>query len=215
MERANIYGFPHKGIRNGLSQLLLLAGKTDYTNTEAVDQLNKLSQEIIEILDLHLHSEEDVVLPAVEAKLPGSVQENLQEHESLEQALADLADQIKVIVTNPSPALGVAYFNAVNVFTSRYLLHMQMEESEINAIIWKEFTDEEIMSWHGQVMSTLTPEQIMLWFKYIVPALNPMEQSIILGGFKANAPGEFYQAVMAMLKVYLAKDDYIRLAVAA
>ncbi len=208
MERANIYGFPHKGIRNGLSQLLLLAGKTDYTKSDSVNKLNDLTKEVLEILDLHLHSEEDVILPAVEAKVPGSAHENIEEHKALEKEVDDIAAQINTIKANPNPAFGIAFFNAINGFMSRYLLHMQMEENEINTIIWKTFTDEEIMAWHGQVMSTLKPDQITLWFKYIVPALNPMEQSIILGGFKMNAPPEFYQTVMDMLKNYLTIHEY-------
>ncbi|MFH4965021.1 hemerythrin domain-containing protein [Gaetbulibacter sp. M235] len=212
MERVNIYGFPHKGIRNGLSQLLVLAGKTDYTSVNAVNQLNELSLEIIKILTLHSHSEDSVVLPAIEAKVPESVQENMEEHEALEKEVEDIAKQIKIIQSNPNQTAGVVYFNTINGFISRYLLHMEMEEKEINAIIWKAFSDEEIMAWHGQVMSTLTPDQIMLWFKYIVPALNPMEQSILLGEFKSSAPNEFYQCVMNMLKGHLSKKDYDSLA---
>lgn len=211
MERVNIYGFPHKGIRNGLSQLLLLAGKTDYTSPQAVNQLYELSQEVLEILDLHVHSEETVVLPAIEAKVQESVQENIEEHEALEKEIGGISQLIEDVQSNPNPATGVAYFNAINGFMSRYLLHMEMEEIEINAIIWNVFTDEEIMAWHGQVMSTLTPNQIMLWFKYIVPALNPMEQSIILGGLKANAPEEFYQAMMDMLKDNLIETKHSKL----
>ena len=73
---------------------------------------------------------------------------------------------------------------------------MAMEESKMNSLIWKHFTDEELMGIHGKIMSTLAPEHIVLLFKYIVPALNPMERNIILSGFKANAPEEFFRQVL-------------------
>ena len=88
---------------------------------------------------------------------------------------------------------------------------MAMEESDINPLLWATFTDEEIMAWHGQVMSTLTPDQIMLWFKYIVPALNPFERNIIMGGFKENAPAEFFDNVLNMLKEYMPQNEHSQL----
>ena len=75
-----------------------------------------------------------------------------------------------------------------------------MEESRMNPLIWNHFTDEELMEVHGTIMSKLVPEQIVLLFKYIVPALNPMERNIILSGFKANAPEEFFNQVLNVIR---------------
>ena len=41
------------------------------------------------------------------------------------------------------------------------------------------------------------------WFKYIIPALSPLEQSIMLGGFKQNAPKEVFAATIKRLKPYV------------
>lgn len=213
MQRMNIYGFPHKGIRLALGQLSTLSGNTDYSSTKAVSKLQALTTEIVTMLALHLHSEESVVLPAVEAKVPGSTHENIEEHEALEKQEKEMAALMDRISANPDPAKGVAFYEAVNDFVSKYFAHMAMEETDINKIIWANFKDEEIMAWHGQVMSTLTPDQVMLWFKYIVPALNPMERQIIMGGFKANAPEEFYNAVLDMLQEYLPAEDHVQVAV--
>ena len=47
-----------------------------------------------------------------------------------------------------------------------------------------------------------------MWFKYIVPALNPFERTIILGGFKANAPVEYFDAVVNMLAENMPASEY-------
>ena len=60
-------------------------------------------------------------------------------------------------------------------------------------------------------MATLTPDQIMMWFRYIVPALNPFERSIIMGGFKENAPVEFFGQVLKMLKEYMPENEHVKL----
>ena len=99
-----------------------------------------------------------------------------------------------------SPVEGVQLSSMLNGFQAEYLVHMAMEESKMNSLIWKHFTDEELLAMHGAVMSKLAPEQIVLWFKYIVPALNPKEREIILSGFKANAPKEFVDQVLGVIR---------------
>lgn len=209
--RANIYGFPHKGLRIALSQLSMLSGNTDYSNADSLKKLKNLSVELVTLLDLHLHSEEDVVLPALEAKMPGSTSENVEEHEQLEKEVQAFDKQLTNITVDSAPNSGAQFYEAVYNFHSKYIAHMAMEESDINPLIWANFTDEEIMAWHGQVMSTLTPGQIMLWFKYIVPALNPFERGMIMGGFKENAPAEFLDKVLDMLKEYMSEKEHLQL----
>lgn len=209
--RANIYGFPHKGLRIALSQLSMLSGNTDYSNADSLKKLKNLSVELVTLLDLHLHSEEDVVLPALEAKMPGSTSENVEEHEQLEKEVQAFDKQLTDITVDSAPNSGAQFYEAVYNFHSKYIAHMAMEESDINPLIWANFTDEEIMAWHGQVMSTLTPDQIMLWFKYIVPALNPFERGMIMGGFKENAPAEFLDKVLDMLKEYMSEKEHLQL----
>lgn len=207
----NIYGFPHKGLRIALSKLSMISGNTDYSNEESLEELKNLTKEIITLLDLHLHSEEDVVLPALEERVPGSSNENIEEHEQLEKAVHDFDEQLKGISVTSSPDEGAKFYEAISNFHSKYLSHMAMEEEEMNPIIWQNFTDEELMGWHGKIMSKLTPDQIIMWFKYIVPALNPFERTVIMGGFKMNAPEDFFNAVLDMLKEHIPENDHSQL----
>lgn len=209
--RMNIYGFSHKGLRIALSELSLLSGNTDYANPESLEKLKNLSAEICTLLDLHLHSEEDVVLPALEEKVPNSTSANIDEHEQLEKDVKSFEVQLKNITVSSAPGSGAKFYESVYNFHSKYIAHMAMEERDMNTLIWDNFTDEELMGWQGQIMSTLTPDQIMMWFKYIVPALNPFERSIIMGGFKENAPSEFFNSVLEMLKGYMSENDHSQL----
>lgn len=209
--RVNLYAFPHKGIRSALSRLSMLSGNTDYSDAESLEKLKKLTTEIVTILNLHVHSEEEVVLPPLEEKVPGSTAENVKEHEQIEKEIQAFDKQLKNITVNSSPDLGAKLYEAIYNFHSKYIPHMTMEESKMNPLFWANFTDEELMAMHGQVMSTLTPDQIMLWFKYIVPALNPFERTMIMGGFKANAPAEFFDKVLHMLKEYMSENEHSKL----
>ncbi|PNQ51339.1 hypothetical protein C1141_21335, partial [Vibrio agarivorans] len=88
------------------------------------------------------------------------------------------------------------------------LAHMEMEESDINELLWKNFTDKELMQLHHDVMSSLTPEQVSIWFKYIVPSLNKSERLVIMSSLKEATPEPFFQSVLMMLERYLDQDEF-------
>ena len=85
-----MYGFPHNGLRNGLSQVSMAAGTANASDPASIDSLKTLADELFTLLEQHAHSEESVVLPALEAKLAGSTADNLAEHERLEVGIASL-----------------------------------------------------------------------------------------------------------------------------
>lgn len=206
--RMNLYGFPHKGLRNAISQLSQSVGNTDCSNPTSLNKLKEIADEIFILLELHAHSEESVVLPALESKVAGSTTENIAEHERLENQISALKQQLDSITPDSPPNLLANFYAEIALFHSEYLAHMAMEESKMNQLIWANFSDEELMGQHGQIMSTLTPEQTLMWFKYIVPALNPFERTIIMGGFKANAPALFFDSVVNMLSGLMDENDH-------
>lgn len=209
--RMNIYGFPHKGLRNAISQLSQSAGNTTCSDADSLGKLKEIGNEVFILLELHAHSEETVVLPALEKKVPGSTTDNIEEHKQLEKEIEKLKEQLNSISADSPPDATASFYTHVANFHSNYLSHMAMEESKMNQLIWANFTDADLMGQHGQIMSTLKPEQIMMWFKYIVPALNHFERTIIMGGFKANAPAPFVESVFTMLSGLLEKDEYSNL----
>jgi hypothetical protein len=85
---------------------------------------------------------------------------------------------------------------------------MSEEETDINKVLWSHFSDEEILGMQGKVLAKLTPDQFFKWFKYIIPSLSQLEQSLMLGGFKQNAPAEAYNGTIKNLEPYLAPKQF-------
>lgn len=208
MQRVNIYGFPHKGIRNALGQLSFKLGGLDGNQTDQVTEVVDQTEEISELLKLHLHSEETHVLPPVEAKVPGSTEHNHDDHEAMEALEHQMVEKVRHLHEDASPAAVTAAYDQVNIFIKEYFRHMEEEETDVNEVIWANFEDQEILSWQGKILSEFTPDQFFKWFKYIIPALQPHEQQIMLGGFKSNAPAEAYQATIQNLKPYLSDTQF-------
>ena len=57
MERLKSLDPPHKGLRNALSKLALIAGKTNYTSEESVKKLQLISKEVFHLLKDHTATE--------------------------------------------------------------------------------------------------------------------------------------------------------------
>ena len=207
-QRVNIYGFPHKGIRYGLGQLSFNVGSLILNDPEALKVCKEIADDLSELLDLHLNSEEDFVIPPMEAKVPGCTQHNHEDHMEMQKLEHEMKEAILTLVDLPNEMhLNLAY-NKINHFIKEYFRHMSEEETEMNKVIWEHFADEEILVWQGQILSKLTPAQFFKWFKYIIPALTQLEQSIMLGGFKQNAPAEAYNGTIKNLEPYLTPKQF-------
>src|SRR5690606_7485510 len=83
MNRSKPYDIPHKGLRNALSQLQLLAGKTDYSDKEEVKRLYDTGKEVFDLLNSHAADENDYTLAGLEKKLPGASHHDVDDHEKL------------------------------------------------------------------------------------------------------------------------------------
>lgn len=208
MERVNIYGFPHKGLRNALGQLSFKLGNISLGSKESIAKAVEVAEEISELLKLHLHSEETHVLPPLEVKVPGSTQHNHDDHEAMEQLENDMLNKVHKLKEEPTISNATVAYNSVNMFIREYFRHMDEEEFDMNKVIWENFQDQEILEWQGKILSELTPEQFFKWFKYIIPSLMPHEQTIMLSGFKANAPAEAYRNTIEGLKPYLTSNQF-------
>lgn len=207
-QRVNIYGFPHKGLRNGLGKLSLAIGNLNTEDSEAVKEVVSLAEELSELLELHLHSEEEFVSPPLEAKVPGSTEHNHEDHEAMEALEKQMITAVKALEANPNPGTQEEAYQAINLFIREYFRHMSEEEGDMNRVIWDNFSDEDILGWQGQILSKLTPEQFFKWFKYIIPALSPFEQQIMLAGFKENAPEEAYNMTIQGLKPFVSEKQF-------
>jgi hypothetical protein len=199
-DRINVYALPHKGLRNAMSQVSFLAGNTDFTNPYELESLKILMAELVYLLEQHAHTEDTVMLPLLEEKLPGSTAENAEEHEMLDAMVSRLAHQIEKIEAYGDASKLEDFYANFSDFHSKYLAHMQMEERVVQQKFWDHFTDEELLDVHHKIVASFSPEKIMRWFRFIIPALNPQERMASLAKIKQHAPAEFFEAIMSMLE---------------
>lgn len=210
--RMNIYAFPHKGLRNALGQWLFEAGKLDATSPQSIDQFKAITEDVVTLLTLHQHSEDQVVIPDLESRAPGSTDHNHAEHDRLHTLLEEIHGSANTLEAGQSHAQFSQLYTLISHFISDYFKHMWDEEAVLVETIWAHFSDQDIIGWHGRIMEAMAPEHKMLWFRFMVPALNPMERQIVMGGFKNSAPAQAYSAALKMLHAFMPAEELAALA---
>lgn len=211
MNRIKSLDPPHKGLRNALCQLTLLAGKTDYANPDSVAKLQAMGKEVFHLLKDHSHTEDKFILAPLEAKAKGSTAEFADDHKEIEELETELYEELMAFNGHHSEEDGHRFYLDLCDFQSFYLMHIDGEDTEIEPLMQAHFTDDELMGHQIEIMQEMSLETLLLWFKYIVPARRLEENAQVLRGFKGAAPQEAFDAAMAVIKNELDEMEYQRL----
>lgn len=206
--RIRSYDLPHKALRNALSQLMQLAGKTNFTDSAQVKRLKSIGNEVITLLHSHSNSENEIILKQLESRQKGSSVADLEDHEVLEEELNLLTKKLDSLSTQTDANRALDFFQAVSVFYSHYIAHMIQEETITENLIQAHFTDEELISHRNAIMQKIGFPELLLWLKYAVPALPDVEAMELLKGVRGMVPAEDFQAVMRELKLALPDQEY-------
>jgi hypothetical protein len=212
MKRMKSYGVPHKGLRNALSQLQLLAGKTDYFNQHEVEQLYKLGEDVFKILTIHAIDENEVTLAELEQRCPGCSQHDFDDHEQIHLTQDKLEKLLASIYTNSKAGQDVTeegeeFYLAFSEFHGTYLEHTAEEERVTQRMLWQYFTDEELLSHRGKIMAKNPPQTLLIWFRFVIPAQSHKERVELLAGFKKMAPASFFSEGMQVIKQVLNEKE--------
>jgi hypothetical protein len=211
--RMNTFDVPHKGIRNALSQLSLLSGKTNYNDKKEIERLNTLGREVFLLLNTHAQDENDVSLKYLEEKMKGASHHDIEEHIRLHEMQSRLEKMLNDIWVNAKKNSDKfqavpEFYSSLADFHSEYLRHMSEEERITQQLLWDNFTDEELAQHRIEIMKNLPLPTLFLWFKYVVPAQSHLERLALFKSFKQNASKEIFQDAMDVIKSALDKSEF-------
>jgi hypothetical protein len=174
---------PHKGLRNALSQFVLLAGKTEYDDPIQVGTLQKLGNEVFHLLHDHTHTEDNFILKPLEEKIPGSTIIDSQEHIVLEQIESELKNRMSQFDGNKTNADGHQFYLDLTLFQSRYLDHIGHEDKVTEILMMQNFSHEELIGHQILIMQQMSFETLLLWFKYICSCKKDFRKQTSVTGF--------------------------------
>jgi len=210
------YDVPHKGLRNALSQVQHLAGKTNYSNPNDVETLYNLGEDVFKILTIHATDENEVTLSELEQRCTGCSQHDFDDHEQIHLAQDKLEKLLAGIYTNSKAGQDVTedgeeFYLGFSEFHGTYLAHTAEEERVTQPMLWKYFTDEELASHRRKIMAKNPPQILLIWFRFVIPSQSHKERIGLLTGFKKMASEPFFNEGMQVIKKVLTEEEFDQL----
>lgn len=216
MNRYQVFDVPHKALRLAFSNLLNLAGKTDFNISHDIKSLKELMAEVFSIVKSHSHHEDDICFPELDRLVPNATEHDREEHIKLHARLDALLVDIETILqTNANgqetTVVGRDLYTKLCVLHADMLNHMMEEERDTQPLCWQYMTDDELMSMEPRIMAAMTPDMSMLWLKYILPTKTANELAEMLGGMKQFAPPPVFEATINLAETVLAPKEWVKL----
>ena len=200
--RYNIFNLIHKALRSLLYETATLIQQKDFNNRdEAIVVINRL-EKVLYYFDKHAEHEDNFILPAIERYAKDLVDAFENEHvvdHALAQSLRMAIDSWKQTEDAVEMIeLGRSIFYDFNAFIAFNLTHMNKEEDLLNAVLWKYYTDLELMQITQALISTIPPEDLFDQSRRMMISINKEELITWLTGIKLKAPQEIFTLHMKM-----------------
>jgi hypothetical protein len=214
--RFDIYGPIHKGLRAAHGDMLIRLGRTDF---DAPDEILAALRGHLAFCRKHLAHEDVFMHPALEARLPGAKseverqhEEHLEDFERMDRAIA----AVERAASADRPAAGRQLYLTFSTFVAADLAHMHWEETVLFLQMCALFSDAELVEMHVAIIASLEPQEKIASVRTMMPALNSVERAALLGGIKATAPPQAYEAIVQFaVRPSLGPGDLAALGLAA
>jgi len=212
--RYDIYRNIHMALRAYMAEVLLAVGRMDPEDpAERADNLSQVL-ELVDFCRMHLAKEDKFLHPAMEARAPGSASQTLGDHdhhksdfEALEAAVA--AVETAAPGTRQGPAL--ALYRSLALFVGENFVHMHIEETDHNEVLWRTHSDQEIIAIEQAIIASLTPEDKPTSLRWMLPALSPQVRGMMVGMLAQQLPPEAVAGILQMLKPHLSNTNWDKL----
>lgn len=208
----DVYFAIHKGLRLGLSRMLVRLGSVDPADPKAVAEVLADLRIQLAVSRGHLEKEDAVIHTALCELAPEAVWELERDHDHHREAFAELEAVIAAVEaaddrTAPLRDLYLGFSR----FIADDFAHMAHEEQETLPILQALFTDEELIAMDQKVRQSMAPEQLAAGGRLILPALRPAERSFIVAAMKAVVPPPAFAALMASIATALEPEQLAQL----
>lgn len=196
-QRYPIYRPIHKAIRHILFSTSRQVGLADFTDEDVTQECLADLDRTIGFLREHRGYEDTHIHRALERKLPGVTAGFAEDHEEDEPLIAEI-EQLGARIKNAGEAqrvaLGIELHERFNAYVGMYLGHLYREETELQMVLWDNFTDSELIEIRAAIARDIPPGRTRGEFlPEMCASYNPDEISMVLKNIKANAPPEVFQ----------------------
>lgn len=202
MNRYNIFNQIHKGLRGLLYETALAIQQTDFNNREEAKAITAQLAEAIELFEKHADTEDLLVFPALQEYEPSVLLVFEAEHDK-DHALGQKLKELLFVLTHSISGetklqTGKNIQKAFVEFMVFNLAHMEKEETVINKLLWRYYTDEQLHEITQKIVAQISPEMMAKYSRYMVRGLNNQEITSWLKEAKTNTPEFVFGSLMTI-----------------
>jgi len=214
--RLDLYREVHKGLRACMAHTLPEVGSLDTADEEDTRRVLGQVRELLELCRVHLMLEDTFLHPAMQARTPGSAATTLDDHAHHLEAFAELERAVLAVENAPAGRERAAHdlYGKLARFVADNYLHMQVEETHNNAILWANYTDAELLQLKERLLAAIAPDVKMAFMRWIAPSLTPAERADVVAAARIAMPPPAFAAVLGVLKSRLGARDWFKLQLA-
>jgi hypothetical protein len=200
--RYNIFNQIHKALRALLYDTATMVQQTDFADATETEQTLARLQQVLEAFEVHAFAEDHFILPAVQKPEPELKKLFTQEHEEDHALVQRLAILIKAFPHTVSAAektkAGISIHIAFTEFVVFNLEHMAREEEILNAALWRQYNDAQLMNLNKIIIGHVPPEALRLACRWMIKSLNNPEIITWLKQVRSTAPEPAFRELFNM-----------------
>ncbi len=215
-KRYNVFNNIHKGLRAMLFSIQMKLQQTDSASPEAATIIAEL-EKVLYYYDEHADHEDKYILAHIlqqEPQIAKALEEDHVIDHQLSEKLRTMLGNWKNAAAGDKQEAASATFYALNAFIAFNLYHMNKEETELLPLLWKHFSDAEIIGMEQEIIANINPETLMEESRWMMRSISNTEIQEWLGGVKAGAPEFVYQSFVQMAAEELPGERFTALQLA-
>jgi hypothetical protein len=134
--RTDFYTVVHKALRKQLFEAIMVAGSTDYGDSDDRTRVARAVAEVVKRFRDHADHEEQFLHPVIAEVLPATEQALHAQHEEHSRGLDEVERAFEMALADRTGASGHRAYRALSRFAGHSLAHMEEEEAG-QARLWE------------------------------------------------------------------------------
>jgi hypothetical protein len=213
MQRVDLYGTVHKGLRAALFATARDVAATDFSQAPETAAAAAGVERLLAFLAEHAEHEDDAILPAIARVAPELQADLAAEHarvEGLGAELGRIAERLASASETERVSLGRRLHERMGLFVAEQLQHMAREEGQANRVLWAHFSDPELKEIEQRIVGAIPPARMAAWMELMLPAMNLAERAELVGELTAAVPADVLAQLLAGARAALGEPVWER-----
>jgi hypothetical protein len=195
MDRVDLYGVMHKGLRAALFDAALAVARTDFVDDPATADSIVRVRHLLGLLHEHAEHEDEAIRPGLRRDAPAVSEELEAEHArlaGLQLEIARLLGRLAGATGAERLSLGRRLHERMGGLVAAHLTHMEREEVAGNRALWAHRTDSELLEIHRRIVTSIPGPRMRDWAVILLPALSRPERDRLVEGLRTMvSPADF------------------------